>query len=198
MSDTPDLTTLAGQRAHYAAVQRRLMGTPQRVEPAKSVVLPSPGRPTAMVRDRRVPDMVMSIVCNMSGVSRPNLLSRNRVTGLMWPRHIAIYLTRISTKLSLRNISALFGSRVHYTALHSTRTVEHHLVASNPEIKLAVNAVRYCRETRVTADIFEDCLRRAVGMLLDAYKWHVAVRNASWSERIRNNPRPRREGGKYT
>lgn len=151
----------------------------------------------ATIKAIYVRHMIMSTVCEMSHVRRDNLVSRDRDHHLAWSRHIAIYLISIATKRSNAAISHLFGGRDSSTIWHSIDMVKRHLVSS-PELAMAVNAVRYCRERSGTQEQFDECLRRATSLLLDAYRRYIAERNAQWSERMRNKPpRPRAEGGKF-
>lgn len=200
MSDAPDLTTLAGQKAHYAAVQRRLMRSPPSLQRPRPLPRPTPVpiAKTALTKPIHVRHMIMCIVCELSGVHREQLLSSSRNAHLVWPRHIGMHLMRAATTDSFVAIARRFGGRDHSTASHSIDTVQCNLVEPNPDIALAVNAIRYCRDRGMDPETFEECLRRAARMLLQACMEYIAVRNAKWSEHMRSKPpRLRRDGGKF-
>ncbi|MGH2857244.1 MAG: helix-turn-helix domain-containing protein, partial [Solirubrobacteraceae bacterium] len=51
------------------------------------------------------------------------LNSSSRVSGVAWPRQVAIHLTRELTNASLPKIGEAFGGRNHATVLHACRRV---------------------------------------------------------------------------
>ena len=68
-----------------------------------------------------------------------DLSSRNRHRSVVRPRHMAMYLCRQLTNLSLPEIGSHFGDREHSTVLHSCRFVEKELKANSKtqeEIKI--------------------------------------------------------------
>ena len=56
-------------------------------------------------------------------ISIDDLTGTSRVANIAMPRHIAIYLCRELTELSLPKIGAKFGGRDHSTVLNSVRRV---------------------------------------------------------------------------
>jgi hypothetical protein len=57
-------------------------------------------------------------------VSMLELLSHRRAAYIMKPRHVAIYLTKILTSLSLPQIGWQFGGRDHTSIIHAVRKIE--------------------------------------------------------------------------
>jgi hypothetical protein len=58
------------------------------------------------------------------GVTRADLMSERRMKELIRPRHVAIYLAKQLTPLSLPSIGRRFGGRDHTTILHAVRKIE--------------------------------------------------------------------------
>jgi chromosomal replication initiator protein len=87
---------------------------------------------TAVLKDifpeRRVsPVTVHSIqkeVCRFFSISRADLVGNKRSQDIVFPRHVAMYLSRELTDLSLPKIGAEFGGRDHTTVIHSNKKVE--------------------------------------------------------------------------
>ena len=72
----------------------------------------------------------------------PNAIrGQGRTKATSWARHIAIYLTRHMTKLSLKDIGKEFDNRDHTTVLHSTDRIEK-LKKSNPDIAEVIKDIR--------------------------------------------------------
>jgi chromosomal replication initiator protein len=59
------------------------------------------------------------------------MCSKKRTRGVVRPRQVAIYLSRVFTDDSLLEIGRKFGGRDHSTVLHSIATIED-LLAKNP------------------------------------------------------------------
>ncbi len=69
-------------------------------------------------------DDIQRAVCKHYGISRRDMLSHRRTLNLIVPRHVAVYLAKKMTALSLPQIGRLFGGRDHTTMLHSVRKME--------------------------------------------------------------------------
>jgi chromosomal replication initiator protein len=63
-------------------------------------------------------------VCKFYGISRNELLGNKRSQNLVYPRQIAMYLTRELTDLSLPRIGADFGGRDHTTVMHANAKIQ--------------------------------------------------------------------------
>jgi chromosomal replication initiator protein len=74
---------------------------------------------------------VQDAVCAVVGLSREELLSVSRAAAVTRARHMAMYLTRELTTLSLADIARSF-QRDHSTVLHAMRRVESNLQPDSP------------------------------------------------------------------
>ena len=76
-------------------------------------------------RDSEHPSVpaIQDAVCAVIGLSRSELLSHSRTTTVTRARHLAMYLTRELTALSLADIARRFD-RDHSTVLHAVRRIE--------------------------------------------------------------------------
>lgn len=71
---------------------------------------------------------IQRVVAKHYNVSKPDLLSSRRTRSIVWPRQIAMYLSKVLTPRSLPEIGRRFGGRDHTTVLHAVRKVEEILV----------------------------------------------------------------------
>lgn len=89
------------------------------LERVKPIPLPSlcriSHRPTLQIQE---------LVALSYGLHPRHMTSASRDKGHVWPRQVAMYLTRVLTKRSLPQIGAAFGHRHHTTVLHAIRSVE--------------------------------------------------------------------------
>ncbi|WP_075216475.1 chromosomal replication initiator protein DnaA [Mongoliimonas terrestris] len=67
---------------------------------------------------------IQRVVAKHYNVSKQDLLSSRRTRSIVWPRQIAMYLSKILTPRSLPEIGRRFGGRDHTTVLHAVRKVE--------------------------------------------------------------------------
>lgn len=70
------------------------------------------------------PEVIMREVASYFGLSLQDLTSPGRRRSIVQARHIAMYLCRTLTDLSLPQIGSLFGGRDHTTVLHSIRKID--------------------------------------------------------------------------
>lgn len=68
-------------------------------------------------------DTILSTVARYFGVTRADILSKNRQSSIVMPRHVAMYLTKEMTNKSLPEIGRRFGWRDHTTVLHGVRKI---------------------------------------------------------------------------
>jgi chromosomal replication initiator protein len=67
---------------------------------------------------------IQRVVSKHYNVSKQDLLSSRRTRSIVWPRQIAMYLSKSLTPRSLPEIGRRFGGRDHTTVLHAVRKVE--------------------------------------------------------------------------
>ncbi len=81
------------------------------------------------VDSRRVKvEDIQRVVSKHYNVSKQDLLSSRRTRSIVWPRQIAMFLSKTMTPRSLPEIGRRFGGRDHTTVLHAVRKVEEILV----------------------------------------------------------------------
>ena len=81
--------------------------------------------------DRITVELIQSEVASFYGTTVQDICSKKRTKGVVRPRQVAIYLSRMFTDNSLLDIGRKFGGRDHSTVLHSVATIED-LLAKNP------------------------------------------------------------------
>src|SRR5262249_26747236 len=70
------------------------------------------------------PQLIMEQTAEYFSLSTGDLVSKSRSRPLTQARHIAMYLMRECTGLSLVKIGEIFGGRDHTTVLHGIKKVE--------------------------------------------------------------------------
>lgn len=68
-------------------------------------------------------DLIISVVCNTTGVSHTEVVGDKRSRPIVHARHLAMYLARELTDVSLPQIGDRFGGRDHTTVLHAVDKV---------------------------------------------------------------------------
>ena len=63
-------------------------------------------------------------VCKFYGIGMADIVGNKRSQGIVYPRQIAMYLTRELTDMSLPRIGAEFGGRDHTTVLHANDKIK--------------------------------------------------------------------------
>ena len=92
---------------------------------------PSPDTVRQLLGSRAAPkpraagfeDIIAAVAAEV-GVSRHELVARDRRPIVVWARHLAMYLARELTGASLPDIGRAFGGRNHTTVLHAIRRVQ--------------------------------------------------------------------------
>ncbi len=83
-------------------------------------------------------EMVQQIVCDHFKVNVNELKNTKRSKNFVFPRQIAMYLTRTLTRHSLPEIGKAFGGKDHTTVLYACKKVEENL-SKDSEIKYIVD-----------------------------------------------------------
>jgi hypothetical protein len=86
-------------------------------------------------------DKIQKVVARRFGVTRMDIMSRRKMARLVLPRHVAIYLTKELTPLSLPQIGMRFGGKDHTTILHAVRRMEK-IIADDSKIAEIVHELR--------------------------------------------------------
>ena len=66
---------------------------------------------------------IQNEVCKFFGISKADITGNKRSQVIVYPRQMAMYLTRELTDLSLPRIGAEFGGRDHTTVMHATQKI---------------------------------------------------------------------------
>ncbi len=72
-------------------------------------------------------EKIVDTVAWRYGITRAELLSRDRSRRVAWPRHVAAYLCRRLTNASLPEIGEVLGGRNHTSVLRAVRSVADHV-----------------------------------------------------------------------
>ena len=85
-------------------------------------------------------DIIQKRVAEFFQISSFDLKSKRRHRNLVFPRQIAMYLSRKLTNLSLPEIGHFFGGKDHTTVIHSCKKIEHELEHNN-ELKNTIEKI---------------------------------------------------------
>ena len=98
---------------------------------------------TRAVRDmfKETSEVIIEEVGKFYDIDPQAIRGQGRTKATSWARHIAIYLTRHMTKLSLKDIGKEFDNRDHTTILHSIDRVEKQC-KSDPETNEVIKDIR--------------------------------------------------------
>ncbi len=91
------------------------------------------------------PPLIMEETANYFSLSAADLMSKSRSRPLTQARHIAMYLMRENTGLSLVKIGEIFGGRDHTTALHGIKKVEADMRARDTTFRQVQDLTRNIR-----------------------------------------------------
>ncbi len=85
-------------------------------------------------------DKIQKIVCHRMKIKASQLKSRNNSPDVVFPRQIAMYLSKELTKCSLPEIGKKFGGKHHTTVIHSIRKIDK-LRRDDPEFDKEINSL---------------------------------------------------------
>jgi chromosomal replication initiator protein len=91
------------------------------------------------------PQLILEETANYFSLSTGDLVSKSRSRPLTQARHIAMYLMRECTGLSLVKIGEMFGGRDHTTALHGIKKVEADMRARDATFRQVQDLTRIIR-----------------------------------------------------
>jgi chromosomal replication initiator protein len=91
------------------------------------------------------PQLIVEETANYFSLSTADLTSKSRSRPLTQARHIAMYLMRECTGLSLVKIGEIFGGRDHTTALHGIKKVETDMRARDVTFRQVQDLTRLIR-----------------------------------------------------
>lgn len=85
-------------------------------------------------------EKVQKIVCHKLNIKLSLLKSKNNSPDVVFPRQIAMYLSKNLTKSSLPEIGKKFGGKHHTTVIHSIRKIEK-LLSEDSEFNKEINSL---------------------------------------------------------
>jgi chromosomal replication initiator protein len=91
------------------------------------------------------PPLILDETAKYFSLAAADLMSKSRSRPLTQARHIAMYLTRECTGLSLLKIGEIFGGRDHTTVLHGIRKVEDEMRARDATFRQVQDLTRIIR-----------------------------------------------------
>ena len=94
-------------------------------------------------------ELITKVVCEYFNLEENKLREKNRRKEIVLARQVAMYLSKLLTKSSLKTIGLHFGGRDHSTVIHSQSSIEN-LVAGDPKMKEIVDSLKNKIEMRVT------------------------------------------------
>ena len=68
--------------------------------------------------------LIQRLVCETYKLGFDELLGKGRTNRVVFPRHVAMYLSRALTRCSLTDIGRRFGGRDHTTVIHALHSIE--------------------------------------------------------------------------
>lgn len=86
-------------------------------------------------------DLITSVVCNHFSIEENKLREKNRRKEIVFARQVAMYLSKILTKSSLKTIGLHFGGRDHSTVIHSQSCIEQ-LIQTDVKVKELIDTLR--------------------------------------------------------
>lgn len=123
MSTMHSLSTLEGQKLHYAAVRARLNPAPRRALPRPAPALPEPvdyGDARAPLNMLAEPSwkFLIALTSLRTGVSVKDIIGKTRTHAIAAARHEAIALVYAYSNKSLGMIGQMFGGMDHSTIFY--------------------------------------------------------------------------------
>jgi len=94
-------------------------------------------------------ELITKVVCEHFNLEENKLREKNRRKEIVLARQVAMYLSKLLTKSSLKTIGLHFGGRDHSTVIHSQTSMEN-LIAEDSKMKETIDSLKNKIEMRVT------------------------------------------------
>jgi chromosomal replication initiator protein len=92
-------------------------------------------------------DLIMKVVADYFNLSHIDLKGKKKTQNIVFPRQLAMYITRDITEFSTTEIGQSFGGRDHTTVMHSCQRIEERIKA-DPTMDATIQAItRTIKET---------------------------------------------------
>ena len=122
-----------------------LTGRPMSADLAQDVlrdVFPQGGAPQVTI------ERIQEVVCERFSMTIDELCSHRRTQNIVFPRHVAMYLSRELTDSSLPKIGKHFGDRDHTTVLHANDKVQNMIRADRSVYNLVQELTARIKQVR--------------------------------------------------
>jgi chromosomal replication initiator protein len=122
-----------------------LTGRPMTADLAQDVlrdVFPQGGAPEVTI------ERIQEVVCERFSMTIDELCSHRRTQNIVFPRHVAMYLSRELTDSSLPKIGKHFGDRDHTTVLHANDKVQNMIRADRSVYNLVQELTARIKQVR--------------------------------------------------
>jgi len=86
-------------------------------------------------------ELITKVVCEHFAIEENKLREKNRRKEIVFARQVAMYLSKVLTKSSLKTIGLHFGGRDHSTVIHSHTCIED-LIISDFKVKETVDSIK--------------------------------------------------------
>ena len=86
-------------------------------------------------------ELITKVVCEFFSIEENKLREKNRRKEIVFARQVAMYLSKVLTKSSLKTIGLHFGGRDHSTVIHSHNSIEE-LIIADQKIKETINTIK--------------------------------------------------------
>jgi len=94
-------------------------------------------------------ELITKVVCEFFGIEENKLREKNRRKEIVVARQVAMYLSKLLTKSSLKTIGLHFGGRDHSTVIHSQTSIEQ-LIIKDQKTKEIIDSLKNKIEMSVT------------------------------------------------
>ncbi len=96
---------------------------------------------TVVKSKKRNVDNIISVVANTFGVSSDEIKSKSRKKEIIFPRQVAMYLSREMTELSFQKIGLYFGNKNHSTVMSSCEKISD-LIKSDEHLSSTIYSIK--------------------------------------------------------
>jgi hypothetical protein len=140
----------------------------------------TPAEPEATAGEIQA-ERIIQVTAETFGFTPADITGDRRMAGLVWARHVAMYLCRVRTNLSLPALGRVFG--MHHTSVwHGVNRIADRVIAEDPAAKAAVErASRALGLTRTYALCpADDCERLVESWQIDTEYRDVVETAPAW------------------
>jgi chromosomal replication initiator protein len=135
-NSTPNVRELEGR-----LIQLKALAKLQNTTPNVQLLTSHFGETSTSNQNQEISvDSIMNSVCRVLGVDRDKVLGSSRKKNLVHSRHIAIYLIRTHTSLSLPEIGRRIGNRDHTTIRHAYQKILD-LLPTDPDLQNTISFI---------------------------------------------------------